>query len=107
MRKVWSTLAGTCLGYYVYGLIFTFNLIFILGNYLIMAFASSRTLTMKLMIGFSVVMVLMAQIYHFKIKEMMHGFDIDLVFQINFCKFHMLAINYRNAEKLFNPKTRD
>ena len=64
----------------MYGLIFTFNLILILGNYLIMAFVNSRTLTMKLMIGYSAVLVLMAQIYHFKIKEMMHGFDIDLVF---------------------------
>jgi len=58
------------------------------------------------MIGFSAAALLLAQIYHFKIKEAKSGgWDIDLVFMINFCKFHMLAVNYKNAEKLSDTAT--
>ena len=64
-------------------------------------FSSQRTLVMRLMIAYSAVSLLIAQIYHFKIKEAQSGgWDIDLVFMINFCKFHMLAVNYLNAGNL-------
>ena len=59
-RKMWSTCAGLSLGFYVYGLLYSFNLGLILGNYLIMRVCTSRLLAMRLMIGFSAACLLMA-----------------------------------------------
>ena len=59
---------------------------------------------MQTMIGFSALMLFSASFYHFKIKlAKSGGWDIDLVFMIFFCKFHMMAVNYYNAGKLNDP----
>ena len=64
---------------------------------------------------FSTVCLLWAGIYAKYIKQAeKHGWDIDLIIMINFCKFHMLAVNYENAgnlddevkSKYFTPRER-
>jgi len=103
-RKAWSTFTGISLGFFVYGLQFVISLSYILGNYLIMRFLTQRKLAMQVMIAFSAFMLFSASFYHFKIKNAKSGgWDIDLVFMIFFCKFHMMAVNYYNAGKLEDP----
>ena len=53
-------MAGLSLGFYVYGLVYTFNFILILGNYFIMRFIDSRVLAMKLMVSYSATLLLVS-----------------------------------------------
>ena len=41
--------------------------------------------------------------YHYEINPTEGSMDIDLIFMMNFVKFHMLANNYSNAGYLDDP----
>ena len=53
------------------------------------------------MIIFSVIMLACASIYHEYLRgDEAVGWDIDMIFMMNFIKFHMMAVNYKNAALL-------
>ena len=41
--------------------------------------------------------------YHYYINPAEGAMDIDMIFMMNFIKFHMMAVNYSNAAKLDDP----
>ena len=52
---------------------------------------------------FSAICLFCASFYHFHINNMDGGWDIDLIFMMNFIKIHMMTVNYVNAGKLNDP----
>ena len=103
MRKTWSTLTGFLIGSYFYGLNFSFNIAYIFVNYLFML-CLERHLAAKLMTIWSGTCLFLASINHFYLSGNEDGnWDIDLIFMMNFIKFHMMAVNYSNAGLLDDP----
>jgi len=100
LRKVWSTSTGLFVGFFIYGGQYWWNIAFVLINYLLMRFLP-RTAGSNAMVVFSSVCLLWAGIYTKYIDTVeKHRLDIDLIIMINFCKMHMLSVNYDNAGKL-------
>ena len=100
LRKLFSTTTGFLIGLYFYGVLFYWNVFYILVNYLLMR-CFERHLASNLMTWFSALGLISASFYHFQIKMGKDsGWDIDLIFMMNFVKFHMMAVNYDNAAKL-------
>ena len=102
MRKAWSTTCGLFIGFYFYGLNFIVNIGCIFGNYLLMRFLE-RELASYAMTIFSGTCLLAVSYYHFEINPAEGTMDIDMIFMMNFIKFHMMAVNYSNAAKLDDP----
>lgn len=62
-----------------------------------------RNTAANLMMIYSSLALFSASFYHWHLAEDSSGWDIDLIFMMNFCKFHMLAVNYKNAGLLDDP----
>ena len=104
VRKFFSSTLGLYLGFYMYGRIFIWNVVFVVVNYLLMRLFP-RTLGSNLMTWFSFLCLLGSGFYAKYLKTgVNHAWDIDLAIQINFCKAHMLAVNYDNAGMLDDEK---
>ena len=102
-KKVFSTVSGFLISLFFYGLLLGFNIAYILGNYLLMRFLPRKTAATAMTV-FSAVCLFAASFYHFHINNAKSGgWDIDLIFMMNFIKFHMLAVNYDNAGKMQDP----
>lgn len=103
LRKAYSTTAGFLIGFYFYGLLWSLNVGYIFVNYLFMR-CFERHLASNLMTWFSAIGLISASYYHFQINMAKSGgWDIDLIFMMNFVKLHMMAVNYDNAAKLDDP----
>ena len=108
MRKIWATTCGLLIASYYYGLNFIFNIGYILVNYLLMMCLERHTAA-KLMTFWSAVGILIVSENHnnFSFDEEREmrggGLGLDLIFMMNFVKFHMLANNYSNAGYLDDP----
>ena len=103
MRKTWSTLTGFLIGLYFYGLNWVFNIAYIFVNYLFML-CLERQLASQLMTIWSGTCLFLTSINHFYLSGNEDGnWDIDLIFMMNFIKFHMMAVDYSNAGKLDDP----
>ena len=102
-RKAFSSLAGLTIGFYFYGLLFFLNLGYVLVNYVLMRCCGSREVAGTLITVFSAISLFCASYYHFQVNQATGGWDIDLIFMMNFIKLHMMAVNYVNAGKLDDP----
>ena len=96
-RKWFSTISGFIIGLYFYGILWYFNLGYILVNYLLMRFLP-RYAAANAMMAFSVFGMVYATCY----RNWWSPADaeisyIDLIFEMNFIKLHMITVNYRNA----------
>ena len=101
LRKGFSISMGLCIGFFIYGRLFAWNVGFVLVNYAFMR-CFPRALAANLMVGFSVC-CLLGSGYYAKYIRNKYSLDIDLAIMINFCKLHMFAVNYDNAAMLADP----
>jgi len=61
----------------------------------------SRNAAANSMMIFSVIMLACASIHHLYLRGSdAVDWDIDMIFMMNFVKFHMMAVNYKNAALL-------
>ena len=103
LRKLWSTTSGLAIGFYFYGINYILNIGYVLVNYLIMA-CCERQLASTLMTFWTGLMLLFVTFSHLWLSENSQELEIDIIFLMNSCKFHMMAVNYSNAEKLEDPE---
>ena len=100
LRKAWSTAMGIYIGFYFYGLLYFWNIAYVLVAYMLIA-CCSRTVGANLMTWWGAICLMSVSYYHYHVKGADDGsFDIDLIFMMNFVKLHMFAVNYDNAGKL-------
>ena len=102
LRKVWSTASGLAIGFYFYGINYILNIGYVLVNYLLMR-CFERQLASTLMTVWTGVMLAFVTFCHLWISDNSQDLEIDLIFLMNSCKFHMMAVNYSNAGKLEDP----
>ena len=103
LRKLWSTTSGLAIGFYFYGINYILNIGYVLVNYLLMA-CFERQLASTLMTFWTGMMLLFVTFSHLWLSENSQELEIDIIFLMNSCKFHMMAVNYSNAEKLADPE---
>ena len=109
MAKLWSTFTGLCAGFFIYGKQYGWNIAFVLVNWALMRFLP-RVQASYAMTIFSTISLLWSGIWakylkeEFRASEEGSSLDVDLIIMINFCKAHMLAVNYENAGKLDNAE---
>lgn len=103
LRKVFSMSVGLFLGFTFYGLNYVLNIALILACYLCLLLfprkLGSNLLTVVAVLGCG-----SASVYHLYFSKLSEGYDIDIIFMINFVKLHMIAVNYDNAGLLDDPK---
>ena len=108
VRKIWASSCGTIIASYYYGLNFIFNIAYILVNYLIML-CLERHLAAKVMTFWSALCLFIFSDIHKIFSPIVeegpkhNKLGLDLIFMMNFVKFHMLANNYSNAGYLDDP----
>ena len=109
MAKLWSTTTGLLVGFFIYGKQYWWNIAFVLANWVFMRLLPRVQASYAITI-FSTISLLWVGIWAKYLKEELRAsengssLDVDLIIMINFCKAHMLAVNYDNAGKLDNPE---
>ena len=98
-RKIFSVVVGLATGFTFYGLAYIFNIALILTCYCCLL-ALPRKQGAKLLTLVAVLGCGSASVYHLHYSQLSEGWDIDIIFMINFVKLHMIAVNYENAAYL-------